>query len=69
LFFSREGVDDAECCMAAFAHQRSTGVFPEMNGKFTYQPTLRLAAPVSRCIRGTGWLVGMDRPLSGRTTG
>jgi hypothetical protein len=39
-----------------------------MNGKFTYQSTQRHAAPVSRCIRGTDWLV-MDRPLSGRTTG
>ena len=40
-----------------------------MNGKFTHQSTLRPAAPMSRCIRGTEWLVGMDRPLSGITTG
>lgn len=40
-----------------------------MNGKFTYTSTLRQAAPVFRCIRGTHRLVGKDRPLSGRTTG
>jgi hypothetical protein len=57
--------------IAAWQHpnRNNTGVFPEMNGKFIHQSTLRAAAPVSRCIRGMGWLVGKDRPLSGRTSG
>jgi hypothetical protein len=40
-----------------------------MNGNFIHQSTLRPAAPASLCIRDTDWLVVMDRPLSGRTTG
>jgi hypothetical protein len=40
-----------------------------MNGKFTYQPTLRLAAPASHCIRDTVRLAGKVRLISGRTKG
>jgi hypothetical protein len=66
--YRAKGVDEPNCCMAAFNHQGYTRFFPRdmKTTTFIYRPTKARWAAFGSChAQGSERLV-MDRALSGR---
>jgi hypothetical protein len=66
--YRAKGVDEMNCCMAAFDHQREHEVFPRdmKTTTFIYRPTKARWAAFGSChAQGSKQLV-MDRAVSGR---